>query len=68
MQVNILPLYTPTITERGQKVETVFLKYKVTRKKSEENYASKMFALMHIPGYLGWVKRPDIELVQISIF
>ena len=26
-----------------------------------------MFDLMHTPGLLGWVKRSDIEIVQISI-
>ena len=26
-----------------------------------------MFDIMHIPGFLGWVKRSDIEIVQISI-
>ena len=30
-------------------------------------YALKMFDIMHTPGLLGWVKRPDIEIVQISI-
>ena len=32
-----------------------------------EHYASKIFALMHISVLLGWVKRSDIEIVQISI-
>ena len=30
-------------------------------------YAIKMFDIMHIPGLLGWLKRSDIETVQISI-
>ena len=36
--------------------------------RSVEHYASKMFDLMHTPDLLGWVKRSDIEIVQISIF
>ena len=35
--------------------------------KSVEQYASKMFDLMHNPDPLGWVKRSDIEIVRISI-
>ena len=27
-----------------------------------------MFDIMHTPDLLGWVKRSDIEIVQISIF
>ena len=34
----------------------------------EEGYvAIKMFDLMHTPDLLGWIKRSDIEIVQISI-
>ena len=33
-----------------------------------KKYASKMFDLMHIFDLLDWVKRSDIEIVQISIF
>ena len=36
--------------------------------KCVEHYASKMFDLRHTPDLLDWVKRSDIEFVQISIF
>ena len=35
--------------------------------RSLEHYASNMLDLMHIPGIFGWVRRSDIEIVQISI-
>ena len=34
--------------------------------RSVEQYASQMFDLMHIPDLLGWLKRLDIEIVQIK--
>ena len=35
---------------------------------SEEGYvAYAMFDIMYIPGFLDWVKRSDIEIVQLSI-
>ena len=36
--------------------------------KKVEQYASKVFDLMHTPDLLGGVKMSDIEIVQISIF
>ena len=61
MHANVLPFYTPLTPVCGQKVK---------KKKSEESYgayAIKMFDIMRTPGLLGWVKRSDIEIVQISI-
>ena len=38
------------------------------KERSVEHYASTKFDLVHTPDLLGWVKRSDIETVQISIF
>ena len=32
------------------------------------NFVSNKFNITHTPYFLGWIKRSDIEIVQISIF
>ena len=57
---------------RGSKGQSIFflkmvmLHIKLKGKKCR--IASKMFELIHTPGLLGWIKRSDIKIVQISIF
>ena len=64
-------IFSPFNSQMGQKVETfyflkkVMLHIKLKRKKCK---TLCKFDLMHNPGLLGWVKRWDIEILQISIF
>ena len=59
MHANGLPFYTPLTPVWGQKVKQFLW--------CTSHYAIKMFDIMHTPCLLGWVKRSDIEIVQISI-
>ena len=61
MQANGLPFYTPSIPVWGQ---NIFFRRRLC---CISHYAIKMFDLMHTPDILGWVKRSDIEIVQINI-
>ena len=61
MQANILPF----LTQIGQNVKHFFLHIKLKRKKCR---TFCKFDLMHTFDLLGWVKRSDIEIVQIRIF
>ena len=69
MQANILPLYTPTAPRWGQKVnffsEVGHLQIKLTVKTCR---TLCKFDLRHTPDIFGWIKRSDIEIVQVSIF
>ena len=38
------------------------------KERSVEHYARKMIDLMHTPDLLGWVKKSDIEIVQIRVY
>ena len=58
MQANILPFYTRTAPEWGQKVKIFFL-LKVMlhiKLKGKNCRTSKMFDLLHISDHLVWVK------------
>ena len=69
MQANNLHLYTSTYPQLGSKGQNIFLKVlshiKIKRKKCRSLCKSD---LMQTPGLWDWVKRSDIESVQISIF
>ena len=68
MQANILPLYTP-LTHGWVKtffLMVVMLQIKLMGKMCRHK-VSTIFGLMLTPDVLGWVKRSDIVIVQISI-
>ena len=54
----------------GSKVQTFFSEEGHAAYKIKGNKYRKLckIDIMHTPGHLGWVKRSDIEIVQISIF
>ena len=60
----LLHTLDPWIRSKGR--NNFFLK--VMYKERSLEHACKMFDLMHTSDLLDWVKRSDIEIVQISIF
>ena len=68
MLENVLPLHQPP--DGVKRSKTFFLKKVMLHIKLKGKTCRTLckFDLMHTPDLLGWVKRSDIEIVQISIF
>ena len=70
MQVNILPFIhprPPDVIKRSKQYfsEVGHVAYQI---KGKDLYNIMEFYLTHTPDILGWVKKSDIEIVQIRIF